>query len=263
MNSIVSLTLTDCIFTENTCKNYFIGSFGGELVLNSVDFYENTVSDGAMAYVSNSTFTLIDSCFYENTAGGLAYVDIEEGASLVGASGNYAAKNTLTFKCDGVLLGGSFECSEFNATSCRGTIITPAPIPEFVEPECYTDKDLVGGIYTDLSETSLYTVCAGTVFEDLLVITRSDITIECEESQTCTFKVSFIPSLYVFNDEELGTITSNVTISGMVFTGYTGEDFIVGVIASDVYFRDCVFRVSYNCAYSVIFLYDFSRANQT
>ena len=78
--------------------------------------------------------------------------------------------------------------------------------------------------------------------------------IECEVSQTCTLQGSSDDSsLYVVNDGEFGPITTNVTISGMVFTGYTGED-SVGVFVDELsgaHFRDCVFTVSY-CVCSVI-----------
>ena len=237
VSALGGLIFTRSQFVDNVVGGYLAISYYGDLVVDGSDFYNNTASIvlgsayGAMA--------IEDSCFQENSASGLAYAI---GSDLAKESNNFA-KDNVAF-CAGNYDNDADECTIFTAPECRGKTTGGGPA-------CYNESNLALEILGNSSVTGLYTVCAGTVFEDLLVITRSDIIIECEETQTCTFKVSSIPSLYVLNDEELGTITSNVTISGMVFTGYTGEDFIVGVTASDVYFRDCVFMVSY-CSCSVI-----------
>ena len=253
-----NVIIRNSVFANNTAMNdKVVTGFVGTFEMESCDFHDNNGIIVGIAFFGS--LTMKDSCFVDNISPALAYADAETGGFLNYQENNYADNPDMdpVMSCSGVFTPVTDQCSLFQATSCRGDPSEPAPT-------CYTDKNLAGSIYANSSVTGLYTVCAGTVFEDLLVITRSDIMIECEDSQTCTIQgSSFSPSLYVVNDEELGTITSNVTISGMVFTGYTGEDFIVGIASDNVHFRDCVFTVSYNYARGLIFMCVFSKANRS
>ena len=235
--AVGGLIFTRSQFVDNVAEAFLAVSYYGDLVVYGSDFYNNAA--GLVLGNAYGEMEIEDSCFQENSALILAY---SIGSNLAKESNNFAKDNAVF--CAGNYDADAEECTIFTALECRGNTTGGGPA-------CYDESNLAQGILGNSSVTGLYTVCAGTVFDDLLLIRESDIIIECEESQTCTFEGFSIPSLVVLNDENLGTITSNVTISGMVFTGYTGEDFIVGVAASDVYFRDCVFMVSY-CACSLI-----------
>ena len=116
-------TFTDCVFKDNVSNSApLIVSYYGDLVLNAVDFRNNSLQvEGALVFIANGTdATLIDNCFSGNVAAALAYIELETGASLVEASGNYQEGNSLIFPCNGLYLGQTLICQPFTGTSCRG-----------------------------------------------------------------------------------------------------------------------------------------------
>ena len=194
------------------------------------DFYNNT----ANIVLGNAygEMAIEDSCFQENSALGLAYTI---GSNLAKESNNFAKDNAAF--CAGNYDIDAEKCTLFTAFECRGNTTGGGPA-------CYNESNLALGISVNSSVTGLYTVCAGTVFDDIMLISSSDIIVQCEVRQTCYFKGGEQTSLIISGSEE--SSETNVTISGMIFTGAFSEEPLIvayGDPKNIVSFEDCLFTV--------------------